>query len=241
MLPSHLDTPLQIQSYCLTLIILMENYSTLNAALCISCREAEEDFRRFRHPVGVFTHQTGAGLFCLKFNSFYFNGDRPVGHRTVPEKHQELLKILKQIGQCWSGHRTIPLRTAINGLWVSLPPIEKRRVFSAHSTHSIHIQVIYFSHFTSASHGQYTKIIISFEELMMDGMQRTKTTATAAIWSECGFHLHHCQNLSLSFLTTIFFEGMMANKDLNEYTIAHGKSAGHCISYFNIKHTTSVD
>ena len=37
-----------------------------------------------RRPVGVTTHRTGTGRFCLKFKSSDLKGDHPCRHLTVP-------------------------------------------------------------------------------------------------------------------------------------------------------------
>jgi len=67
-----------------------------------------------------------------------------------------------------------------------------------------------------------TKIYISLEQLRMINMQRTSAIEIFADLSKCGFHHHQCQSQPQSFfiLTTCFVGGMMANLDINAFTIA---------------------
>jgi len=71
-----------------------------------------------------------------------------------------------------------------------------------------------------------TKIYISLEQLRMINMQRTSAIGSFVVLSKCGFHYHHCQSQPQSFfiLTTCFFGGILANFDINEFTIAPEKS-----------------
>jgi len=74
-----------------------------------------------------------------------------------------------------------------------------------------------------------TKILLSLEKLRMDYVQRIRAFAVDAVLSECGFHLHQCQNLAYYvFFNRRFLWGMMANNDLNVYIIARGNLFRPC-------------
>ena len=91
-----------------------------------------------------------AGLnLHLKVAFLIGNGDCPGtawyrdGHSKMYEKSREQSKILQRIGWCPSGHRTMPILTPSNVVYVKLPTVEMRRAISVHSKQP-HNTCIYF-------------------------------------------------------------------------------------------------
>jgi len=84
----------------------------------------------------------------------------------------------------------MPARAPPDVLKVEPPAIEKRRVFSEEQLASIYIFFISLLDINA-------KIQILLEKLRMGNMQLTSAIiAIAAVLSDCGFHLHHCQSFA---------------------------------------------
>jgi len=67
----------------------------------------------------------------------------------------------------------------------------------------------------------HTKVLISLDKLKINNMQRTNAFAIAAVFSECGLPPSLSEYGLVSFLTTPFFGGMIAN-NVNVYIIVRG-------------------